>query len=336
MRQQLERTEMEMNTLRETIRKQEVTIKTQSQAISNPKQHYATPNSHRFGDNQQYGSMRGPALPLAPPPPPPPPFFHSGPQSGFAQPNPPPPQFAPSYQSQGQREPKGSPFSVTRNQQWNPAHMNQPQGPSMQPLPQPFRQASNVNEFGSPEPLKPFNVSMGHSSTPRGSSRGSHGTPNSSGKRRNQGIYGNGPQPPAQPPIADNSMSLVPTLDMAIPEAVIQQFSKVLHMAEMYAWAHVNTPSTHKDNSLPQEIKDRLLKAASTTSAFQFMQTPFTRYFLVDKIIVQWVLKNVLKHDCFAGCDLEVDQMIDACKNQIYHCESIILLTSAPRTNSHL
>ena len=68
---QLKRTEVEMNNLKETIRRQQVTIKTQSEAISNPKQHYVTP--HRRGNNQPFGTFHGqpPSQPMQPPPPPP-------------------------------------------------------------------------------------------------------------------------------------------------------------------------------------------------------------------------------------------------------------------------
>lgn len=95
-------------------------------------------------------------------------------------------------------------------------------------------------------------------------------------------------------------------------------FEKVVNMCQQYAYAHVNTPSTIKDNQMPQAVKDRLLKAASVTTAFQFMSSPYTRFFLVTKIIVQWLMKNVLKHDCFRGLDLEVDNAIDALKASIY------------------
>jgi len=95
-------------------------------------------------------------------------------------------------------------------------------------------------------------------------------------------------------------------------------FEKVVNMSQQYAFSHVNTPSTLKDNQMPQAIKDRLLKAASMTTAFQFMSSPYTRFFLVTKLIVQWLIKNVLKYDSFRGMDPDTDSTIDGLRASIY------------------
>lgn len=319
LQEKLRQTEAEMRNLHDTIKRQQKTIKTQSEAISNPKQHYATPTPHRFGDSHHYGTMYGahPGLPLAQPPPPPV-FFNQGPPSQFGQPAPPPPP--PSFDAQQMQGHNPGPFSARRSQQWSDPMMNHPQGPGMQPLPTPQRQPGNVTDFGSPEPLRPFNSASRHG-TPFHSSRGSRETPISSARASHRDLPANAP-PPAAPSFDANSMALVVGSEPRHQAPVIVKLKEVMEMAEKYAYAHVNVPSTQKDNQLPQEVKDILLKAASTTSAFTFMQTPFTRYYLVSKVMIQWMIKNILKHDCFAGFDMEVDRVIESCKNQIYQSQS--------------
>ncbi|KAL2426310.1 hypothetical protein ABEF95_003151 [Exophiala dermatitidis] len=99
---------------------------------------------------------------------------------------------------------------------------------------------------------------------------------------------------------------------------VQRQFAKVWSMAEAFAVAHVNVPSTAKDNAMPQRLKDVLLNAATRNTAYQFMSTPMTRYFLVTKVILQWIMRFVLKADCFSGFDKNIDSTIESCRSQIY------------------
>ncbi|KIY02106.1 uncharacterized protein Z520_02244 [Fonsecaea multimorphosa CBS 102226] len=302
--------EAEMKGLRDTIERQQKTIKTQSEAISNPKQHYATPTPGRFGGNQPYGAHPN----IQPPPPPPPPIFATGNAVPYTQPR--PAITGPLHQQPGSTP---SPFDDSMAQQFSALSVNQPQGPQMQhPQPTPFRQSGHVNEFGSPEPIRPYNTNLAITSTPMGPSRGNSGTPAlaSAGRMHTRGMPSTIMQQPQMP--AFQPISMGPGIDLVVPEAVSHKFAHVLHMAQQYAYSHVNTPSTQKDNGMPQEVKDRLMRAASTTSAFQFMQTPYTRYLLVYKIIVQFMIKTILKHDCFAGFDIEADRVIEHCKNQMY------------------
>jgi hypothetical protein len=136
-------------------------------------------------------------------------------------------------------------------------------------------------------------------------------------------------QTPAPPAVSffnpDNGMALARPTEVVAPSGIAQDFAKFIHMAEVYAYSHVNMPSTHKDNAMPQEVKQRLMNAASTTSAFQLMQTPFTRYQLVTKLILQYCFRVILRHDTFAGFDPEIDQIIESCRNQIYQCKSLTI-----------
>ncbi|OAP56082.1 hypothetical protein AYL99_09261 [Fonsecaea erecta] len=311
LRRKLLDQEAEMNVLREEIEKQRKTIKTQSEAIAHPKQHYATPTPNRFGGNQQYGANPN----IQPPPPPPAPIFAAGNAITYTQPR--PAMTGPLQQQPGSTP---SPFDDSMTQQFSALSVNPPRGPQMHhPQPGPFRQPGHVNEFGSPEPGRPYNTSMVTQSTPMGPAKGSNRAPapGSAARMHAQGMHST-VLPPPQMPTIPNPVPMVTGVHLVVPEAVSRMFAHVLHMAEMYAYSHVNTPSTQKDNGMPQEVKDRLMRAASTTSAFQFMQTPYTRYMLVYKIILQFMIKTILKHDCFTGFDPEADRVIEHCKNQMY------------------
>lgn len=311
LRMRLREQEAEMAGLRETIEKQKKTIKTQSEAISNPKTHYATPTPHR-NLGQHYGAQSHLALP----PPPPPIFEETTHSSGVPPTQPRSFRPAPLPPQQGRSTPFNGPntqLSVAR----------QPQGLV---APTPSRTGRHVNDFGSPEDLAQSmaNMALTTTSTPRGSNRGSSQTPTSAGARQNNSNTASN-APPLPPPPApyfnpNNGMALIATSGPGgmEPSPMARMFAEVLQMSEMFAYSHVNTPSTQKDNAMPQEVKQRLMNAATEKSAFQFMQTPFTRFMLVNKVILQYILAVILKHDTFAGFDADADQVIDNCKNQMY------------------
>jgi hypothetical protein len=333
LQQKLRDTETEMSALKTTIERQKATIKNQSDALQNPKPHFATPSFNRFGS----GQFGPPGLAH---PPPPQPIFSNEPSTRT-----PPNQFGPGRPSTvpHQQQRTSSPFSGPRSQQQPPRF---PYGQPPQPQPPAFRPTRGGNEYGSPEAMTQAFGGMAISKTPGDLSRGSLQTPShgssghqtgSSEKKAYQGMPPPGYRKPATLPTTpgmqasgatNNGMALVrvpsatPPLPLATaPPEVAKMFGEVMSMSQMYAFNHVNTASTHHDNAMPQSCKQLLLNAASTTSAFLLMQTPFTRYFLVNKVILQFIIRTILKHDTFAGFDVQADQKIESCRNQIYQSE---------------
>ncbi|EXJ62220.1 hypothetical protein A1O7_02653 [Cladophialophora yegresii CBS 114405] len=106
LKRKLRETEEEMKGLHDIIERQKMTIKNQSEAIQNPKQHFPTPTSHRYGGNQ-YGQAT-----LALPPPPQPIFADPAPMATPSSQSGP---MRPSSQLPNQRQ-TPSPFSVPRSQ----------------------------------------------------------------------------------------------------------------------------------------------------------------------------------------------------------------------------
>ncbi|KAL6252714.1 hypothetical protein RBB50_000433, partial [Rhinocladiella similis] len=230
LRVRLRQMEDEMNGLRDTIARQQATIRNQSVAISNPRQYYPAPNTTPIGcgDNPPQDRMQG----------------HTSNRHG-------PPTMRSTHQS-------------TYN-----AH-----GPS------------SVNPFGSPAE-RSFN---------------------NTGKTPGSGIQ--------QP---DNHLALVPVSAATSTATTIrEQFARVFDMVEKFTWAHVNFPSSHRDNQLDRKIKDRFLQAAAPTQAFPLMTSPATRYLLVAKVINAWIQDKVLRADSFRGFNANIDSMIDDAKNQVY------------------
>ncbi|KEF53209.1 uncharacterized protein A1O9_10657 [Exophiala aquamarina CBS 119918] len=337
----LQAQEKEVRDLKELVERQRVTIAQQSKAIEQPKQTFSTP-SRREGSLQP-GSFHGPK-PNYPPVPGP----LIGPGSGPAQ------QSSNQTPAGLAYQPPTGPRNVSHHgqsqQQWStPGYQTNTilQPPPSQPH---FHQRTTVTALGSPEP-RPQSAATGFQPISKHSSHSSLSNP-SSDPRRPIGMHINkhtpSPQqsrahpppapfphppnphmqnPPMQSPYMQNthmqspqssSMAMVPVPPGAGIEHFKSAFEKVVNMSQQYAFSHVNIPSTAKDNQMPQAIKDRLLKAASMTTAFQFMSSPYTRFFLVTKIIIQWLIKNVLKHDSFRGLDPEVDNAIDGLRSSIY------------------
>ncbi|KAJ9616835.1 hypothetical protein H2200_000555 [Cladophialophora chaetospira] len=305
LRETLRQTEAHMNELRELVEKQKATIKHQSDQIAHPKQHYPTPSAIRYGQNDM------PQLP-----PPPPPIFNQGALTNTPhnRPGPARPATQPIHQRQD-----SSPFGPPHSQQ--PARQHQ----VSQSQPTPFRQSRNVNEFGSPEALTQSFANMAVAKTPTGPSNRSNPTSGSWSRPPTRGSTPGAPRPPPAPTFNPaNGMALIRTsgtgnaATITPAMEIVMKFAEVLTMAERYGYNHVNTPSTHGDESLSPDIKTMLLSAASHNTAFRFMQTPYTRYMLVFKIIVQFLLQRILRQDAFVGFDRQIDDNMKGYRSQIF------------------
>jgi hypothetical protein len=315
LRQQQE----EMRRMSELLEQQRRTISVQSETIANPRQGHPGPyeTPHRSGGSQGRGTPSNY-------PPPPQPFYDQGAILPAAQNA----NFMPSYGGPPQ-DPFPSPFGGGPNGQFQP--------PSRPTTTTPQRQVRG-NEYGSPEPLVQSFSQMNFNQTPSHSARHStHGSnpcnnsgPHSAPRLHNRNMSTMGPGPGPQQTIVpyndpEQSMVMIDSTSTVVPETVRRGFADLLHKAEMYAYDHANVPSTHKDKQMPEHVKERIIGAASLTTAFNLMQTPYTRYMLVAKIIIQYLVHTVFRRDTFQGFDREADNMINNCLGQIYKCERTIL-----------
>jgi hypothetical protein len=305
--------EEEMRRMSDMIEQQKRTISVQSETIANPRQGHPGPyeTPHRSGGSQRRGTPSNY-------PPPPQPFYEQGtilPPTQLAN-------FVPGYGGPPQ-EPFPSPFGGGPNGQFRP-----PPRPSTTT---PQRQIRG-NEYGSPEPLVQSFSQMNLNQVPTSSARQSaHGSnprinsgPHSASRlhSRNMSTMVSGPWQAIVPyNEPEQTMAMIKATNIAKLEPIRRGFSNLLHKIEMYAYDHANVPSTHKDKQMPEHVKERLIGAASLTTAFNLMQTPYTRYMLVAKIIIQYLVHTVFRRDAFIGFDREADNMINNCLGQIYKCE---------------
>ncbi|KAF7512632.1 hypothetical protein GJ744_000893 [Endocarpon pusillum] len=130
------------------------------------------------------------------------------------------------------------------------------------------------------------------------------------------GPHNEGPETPSRvgPGIAPGRM------EESTPDFLFERkIQKFFDMAEAYCYAHMNFPSTAGDALLHPLIKDRLMKAATQESAHQLASTRHTRYLLMTKVVLMWIIRHIWTEiPPFEGFDLEADRRISNYKRQIY------------------
>lgn len=139
------------------------------------------------------------------------------------------------------------------------------------------------------------------------------------------------PAPPQSPVRPDSAASkarstrsgalipaLIPYLLTPKDDSIVQQWKRLFDMAIKFAYDHVNVPSNQWDSKLPQGLKNRLMAAATKTTAARLLSTQNTRFFLVARIILEWIDRFVFKEDSFAGLDPQTDHAIKTTRSKIF------------------
>jgi len=110
----------------------------------------------------------------------------------------------------------------------------------------------------------------------------------------------------------------VPTMDAAKEAKMTESFQALLDEVVSYAYKHINTPSTQGDDNIPVALKTRLLGLATKTTASRIMANQNTRYFLIAKLILDWIVKEVLCESTFVGYDSKVDTTVRSMRGKIW------------------
>lgn len=128
----------------------------------------------------------------------------------------------------------------------------------------------------------------------------------------------------------NNNTPLPPTPFHLSPRAAFQmgqtikdyaftvKIDEIFTKAEKYAWSHMNYPSTSGDSNLTPSIKERLMKAATRETAHSISATGMTRYFLMTKIIIEWIIKHLFTPYLYKSFDLAADLRIFSLRDNIY------------------
>lgn len=175
-----------------------------------------------------------------------------------------------------------------------------------------------VTDNGSPLPIErmgslTFN-SMGDSSKNDGSfstpSRpfcrtvgSKHVTPNSSHSSGRhpcgQGLVAPAPLRAGTPLLTKQSPSLTSTPVPAPVSLIAKAYQDLLDDTLKFAYHYCNIPSTSYDGKLPQQIKKLLMDAGGMTIASRIMASQKSRYFLVAKVMLQWMSKHIILPEAF-------------------------------------
>lgn len=178
-----------------------------------------------------------------------------------------------------------------------------------------------ATSFGSPMPINQMQaLSMNEPATGRGGNRGFTTPP-----RQQQGVSNARPSQSAARSVSQmsstekNKSALVP-FDGGAKEAKMKQsFQGLIDEVFAFAHKHVNTPSTQGDSNMPATLKSHLLHLASKTSANRIMSNQNTRYFLVGKLILDFIINQAFLESSFVGFDGEIDNAIRAARSRIYN-----------------
>lgn len=137
------------------------------------------------------------------------------------------------------------------------------------------------------------------------------------------------PVPPQTPSRSDSVVSRPRSAREGVMALYGSSTSKEAMVAKMFAdlfdhvadWAYryANTPSTQADSSLPQNLKQRLMNAATKTTAHKIMSSQSTRYLLVAKVIISWIQSNVFKESAFSGLDKNIDETTNETRKKIFN-----------------
>ena len=98
-------------------------------------------------------------------------------------------------------------------------------------------------------------------------------------------------------------------------------FDRVFTMSERYCLAHANVPSTGRDNSMTQAMKDRMMGLATRSSAFGLLSHGSTRYLIVSSLLNTWLQKEVFVYHAFQEYNRDMAERMRNTRKQIYASE---------------
>ena len=124
----------------------------------------------------------------------------------------------------------------------------------------------------------------------------------------------NEPRTASQASSSKNKGTMMPSNE----DKMLQSFQDFIDEVHRYAWLHVNVPSTQSDSGMPNHLKQYLLNLATKTTANRIMSNQNTRYFLVSKLIFDFIRTHVFAETSFAGFDRDVDDAVRSARKQIY------------------
>jgi len=112
--------------------------------------------------------------------------------------------------------------------------------------------------------------------------------------------------------------AMIITTDAAKRAKLTQLMQALSDDVLSFTFKHATAPSTHADNNMAADLKTRLLDLATTTTASRIMANQNTRYFLVAKLILVWIVTEVFCESTFFGFDSVIDATVQSMRGNIY------------------
>ena len=95
------------------------------------------------------------------------------------------------------------------------------------------------------------------------------------------------------------------------------QFEALFNAVQTFAHTFANFPRTQNLANLPGNLRNNLLQAAGTNGAFPMLSNPNTRYFLVARMIYDWMCYKVFLPEAFSGLNEGFDRSVAVSRSKL-------------------
>lgn len=112
---------------------------------------------------------------------------------------------------------------------------------------------------------------------------------------------------PSPPPY----LHLPPRTSLEPYSSVETTFAQILAISESISYVYLSTQRIGEDTALPPALIQRLVEASSTETAVQLLQSSSERTQLITRVILEFLVRTVLRPETFAGVSTYLDHAIE-------------------------
>ena len=124
------------------------------------------------------------------------------------------------------------------------------------------------------------------------------------------------PVPQVQDELTANVNALVLQTAGAAEAELPTELNQLFKLSETWARNYANVPDMARDQTLPQSLIDAFCKLSDANLAFGLLSSGSSRYFLVAKVINNWITGDLLRIALLKGFSPKTDQTIGEAKKK--------------------